>query len=63
MTRRTFALLLEELPPQPDEPPPEIRLRVALKLLLRRARLRCVRVEETTTERPAEPCKESTGAR
>jgi hypothetical protein len=54
--RRRFRLELHDLPSAPDVPPVEIRLRAALKRLLRRFRLVCTRVEEIQEE----PQKEST---
>ena len=37
-----------------DDAPPVVRLRAALKLFLRRFRLRCERVEELVEDRPAD---------
>lgn len=48
--RPRFLLTLEALPPLADEPPAELRLRAALKVLLRRFHLRCLRAEEVREE-------------
>lgn len=46
--RRRFRLTLEALPDLEGKPPAEVRLRSALKALLRAFRLRCVEAVEVT---------------
>ncbi len=64
MLTARFRLTLAALP---GEPPPLVRLRAALKTLLRRYRLRCEAVEESTNQEVrvrssrAEPCSSREG--
>ena len=51
-----WSLILRPLP-DPGGAPPECRMRMALKSLLRRFGLRCIDINETT--KPAEPDRDS----
>lgn len=54
--RRRWLVTLEALPTEdPDAAPPDVRLRRALKCLLRSFRLKCVAVEDEDAESAEKP--------
>ena len=63
MSGEQFKLTLHPLPTRPGEPDPTYRLRGALKVLLRRFRFRCVKIdvvdgdEHGTRDGPAQPLR------
>jgi hypothetical protein len=55
VTRPVWVLTVRPLPTRYGDAPPEVRLRRALKCLLRTFGLRCVRVEDVSADPEAEP--------